>query len=71
MKKFAIVLMQSIEDSQQSISIKRVVSIAHRFHLTAYDAEYLDTAIGQQLPLATLDQKLKEAAERAGVPLLS
>jgi predicted nucleic acid-binding protein len=38
---------------------------------TAHDAQYLDTAITQDLPLATLDRQLEHAAKRAGVPLVS
>jgi predicted nucleic acid-binding protein len=70
-ENFEIVLTRSIEDSQQPISMKRIIGLAHKFLLTAYDAQYLDTAMTQDLPLATLDRKLEHAAERAGVPLVS
>ena len=67
---FQIVLAQAIEDSQQSLPLPRVIATARQFQLTAYDAEYLDTARTQQLPLATLDRKLEESALKAGVQLL-
>jgi len=38
--------------------------------LSAYDAVYLDLARRERLPLATLDEKLRAAAARAGVELL-
>jgi predicted nucleic acid-binding protein len=39
--------------------------------LTAYDACYLELATREGLPLATQDDRLREAAQRVGVPLLS
>lgn len=44
--------------------------IADRFRLTVYDAAYLELAVRLSLPLATLDQALRNAAIRVGVPLL-
>jgi predicted nucleic acid-binding protein len=70
LQNFEIVIAQSIEESQQIISMRRVIASARQFQLTAYDAEYLDTAKIQQLPLATLDRRLEEAAAQAGIPLL-
>ena len=37
--------------------------------LTAYDAAYLELATRRGLPLASLDDKLKTAAQAVGVPL--
>ncbi len=37
--------------------------------LSAYDACYLDLALRQNLPLATKDQQLADAARRIGVPI--
>jgi len=34
--------------------------MARIFHLSAYDATYLDLAQRQRLPLATLDERLRE-----------
>jgi predicted nucleic acid-binding protein len=70
LKNFEIVLAQSIDESEQLIPMGRVIATAREFRLTAYDAEYLDTARAAQLPLATLDRNLEEAAVNAGVPLL-
>jgi predicted nucleic acid-binding protein len=70
LKNFEIVLAQSIDDSQQLLPMGRLIATAREFRLKANDAEYLDTARVAQLPLATLDRHLEEAAVRAGVPLL-
>lgn len=70
LQNFQIVLAHAIEDSQHFLPIRRVIATARQFQLTAYDAEYLDTAREQQLPLATLDRRLEDAARKAGVRLL-
>jgi predicted nucleic acid-binding protein len=47
-----------------------VLALATAHGLTAYDAAYLVLAQERELPLATLDQKLAQAARREGVALL-
>ena len=42
---------------------------AERFALSAYDAAYLELAIREGLPLATLDRALEKAAAAEGVAL--
>ena len=44
-----------------------VMSLADQHALTAYDAAYLELALREGVPLATLDQDLKKAAKTAGV----
>lgn len=44
-----------------------VFGIASRFDLSFYDAAYLELAIREGLPLATLDKRLRSAAEAAQV----
>lgn len=44
-----------------------VLSVASRYGLTGYDAEYLETAIRRNARLATFDKNLLLAAKRAGV----
>ena len=46
------------------------VRLAERHRLTAYDAAYLEIALRRRIPLATLDDELRLAAEREGVTLL-
>ena len=48
-----------------------LLSLALRFGLTSYDAAYLELALRVQLPIATLDQELAEAAWAAGVGVLA
>lgn len=62
---------QSIDTADAPLPIRRIVSTAQSFVLTAYDAVYLDTARELRLPIATLDQRLATAAMQAGVPLIS
>lgn len=61
---------QFIESANYDLPIQRIVTTAQHFALTANDATYLDTAREQNLPLATLDRKLAEAAGQAGVSLI-
>lgn len=44
--------------------------LSERHRLTLYDAAYLELAQRLQLPLATLDQELRAAANALGIPLL-
>ena len=44
--------------------------LAERYRLTLYDAAYLELAQRLNLPLATLDNELREAARALGLPLL-
>jgi predicted nucleic acid-binding protein len=44
--------------------------LAERYGLTVYDAAYLELAKRARLPLATLDNDLREAAHTEGVTLL-
>jgi predicted nucleic acid-binding protein len=46
------------------------LNIARRYKLSAYDAAYLELALRESLPLATLDAGLVKAAARAGVGIL-
>lgn len=43
--------------------------LARAQNLSAYDAAYLELALREGLPIATLDPKLKAAAQAVGVPL--
>ena len=44
------------------------IDLAAAYGLSLYDATYLELAIRSELPLATLDTKLSEAARIAGLP---
>jgi predicted nucleic acid-binding protein len=43
--------------------------LARAYKLSSYDASYLELALREGLPLATLDTQLREAASVAGVEL--
>jgi predicted nucleic acid-binding protein len=45
-------------------------AFADKHNLTVYDATYLELALRLSLPLATLDEDLRAAAQREGVQLL-
>jgi predicted nucleic acid-binding protein len=47
----------------------RILSLALEYHLSSYDASYLELAIRRGLPLATEDDRLARAAESARVEL--
>lgn len=70
LQAFEAGIARSIEDSLQALPMRGVMATARQFQLTAYDAEYLDTARIQQLPLATLDRQLEKAALQCGVQVL-
>jgi len=46
------------------------LSVAREQGLSIYDACYLDLSLRLGLPLATLDGRLRAAAERVGVPVV-
>ena len=48
-------------------ALSDTLQLARRYQLSAYDASYLELALRQGLPLATLDQDLQKAAKKAGV----
>ena len=47
-----------------------LMETARRTRLTVYDAAYLELALRRRLPLATLDDKLRESARRSGLTLI-
>lgn len=51
--------------SHQAFS--RTLALARAYKLSSYDAAYLELAIREGLPIATLDKLLKKAAKKAGV----
>lgn len=66
-----VVIVQAIENSRDAVSMRGALQTAREFRLTTYDAVYLETALRQRLPLATLDRQLLTAAARAGVEIVS
>ena len=50
--------------------MKELLALARAYNLSSYDASYLYLAMRKGLPIATLDNKLIEAAGRIEVPIL-
>lgn len=55
----------AIEHRPAAWLAQQILPLARTYHLTAYDAAYLDLAIRERLPLATLDDNLRRAASIA------
>ena len=52
-------------------AFEQLLPLARQQRLTHYDAAYLELALRQGLPIATLDAEIRQAANVTGVPLLS
>ena len=50
--------------------MKELLALARSNNLSSYDASYLDLAMRKGVSIATLDNKLIEAARRIDVPIL-
>ena len=50
--------------------MKELLGLARAYNLSSYDASYLYLAMRKGLPIATLDNKLIEAARSIQVPIL-
>jgi predicted nucleic acid-binding protein len=62
--------LQVVEVDSLRVRPTILVETAQRTLLSVYDATYLELASRRRLPLATLDNKLQEAAQRAGLMLI-
>jgi predicted nucleic acid-binding protein len=59
-----------IEHSQTvADTVSHVLPLARAYNLSAYDAAYLDVAVRQAAPLATLDRALQKAGRSAGLKI--
>ncbi len=59
-----------VEYESPEKAMKDLLGLARAHKLSSYDASYLDLAMRKGLPLATLDEKLRKAAEATKVTLL-
>ncbi len=59
----------TVDDETTARSWQETIHLARALGLSAYDATYLELAIRRGLSLATLDNKLKLAANAVGVPI--
>jgi predicted nucleic acid-binding protein len=60
----------AIEHRPATWLAQQILPLARTYRLSAYDAAYLELAIREGLPLATLDDDLRGAACAAGVALV-
>jgi predicted nucleic acid-binding protein len=60
-----------VEYESPEKAMKDLLGLARAHSLSSYDASYLDLAMRKGLPLATLDEKLRKAAEATKVALLT
>jgi len=59
-----------VEALQPHRAFEHILSVARQHQLTEYDAAYVELALREALPLATLDDRLRRAARSAGITLL-
>jgi predicted nucleic acid-binding protein len=59
-----------VEDARLDRATGPVLELARAHQLSCYDASYLELAMREGIPLATLDKSLRTVAERLGVPLM-
>ena len=59
----------AVDEETKAHAFGDALSLAREHGLSVYDAAYLELAMRLGLPLATLDDKLKTAAEAVGVAL--
>ncbi len=52
-------------------TLSDILQLARRYKLSVYGASYLELALRQGIPLATLDVDLRNAAKKAGVKSFS
>jgi predicted nucleic acid-binding protein len=58
-----------VDDATEARAWSDTISLARQHALSEYDAAYLELAIRQGVPIATLDAPLKAAAKALGVPI--
>lgn len=58
-----------VDHEAAALAFTRLVDLASRHELTIYDATYIELATRTQLPLASNDTRMKQAARRAGAKL--
>jgi len=59
-----------IEQDQPERMMKEIMALARRHNLSSYDASYLDLSMRMDIPIATLDNNLRAAAQRSQVSIV-
>ena len=71
--RFASLLQElpiSIDEGTSYRVFAKIINVARDYELSSYDATYLELAMREALPLATLDVALRTAAREAGVEVM-
>ncbi len=69
--RFLESLFIQIDPLTETQALSDTLILGREQRLAAYDAAYLELALRLELPLATIDIRLAEAAKRCGVTLLN
>jgi predicted nucleic acid-binding protein len=67
---YAALVLCRIDTTTKNLVRTGIFPLGEQYSLTAYDAGYLELAIREGLPLATLDDDLRKAAGVAGAFLI-
>ncbi len=63
---------QAILVDLRPVDIRRAaLRLAARFGIHAYDACFLECALGLRVPILTLDKQMKRVARQLGIPVLA
>lgn len=68
--RFLETLPITVDPVSPNLVLGPVLALGREHDLTAYDASYLELAVREGLPLATLDAALMSAARRVGTSLV-
>ena len=60
----------AVDPATADQALAATLHLGRQFGLSSYDASYLELAMREGCPLATLDEKLRSAAKKSGVPLM-
>lgn len=60
----------SVDEEQTSETMVSVMALGREHGVSAYDAAYLELAMREGLPLATLDARMRQTAEKIGITLV-
>jgi len=59
-----------VDEEASRRAFDHILPLCRSHGLTSYDAAYLDLVLRRQLPLASLDDALRQAVTNLGMPLL-
>lgn len=57
----------SVDTSTAHQAFSHTMSLSRAYKLSSYDAAYLELALRESIPIATLDNALAKAAKKAGI----